>query len=83
MADFRLPQITAPTTDGKVGQIQAYLYQLTEQLQFALNNMENDKETIVKELQTVSPGGVKTEEEAVNNFNSIKALIIKIKRLKV
>ena len=39
--NLRLPNITDPTADGKIRQIQSYLYQTIEQLNWALNTLES------------------------------------------
>lgn len=75
--EIRLPNITAPTEAGKMQQMQSYMYQLVEQLNWALNTIEssgggNASSAIVyKQSEAVSP------KEAEATFNSIKALIIK------
>ena len=40
MIDIRLPKITGSSEREQLMQVKSYLYQLAEQLQFALNNME-------------------------------------------
>ena len=74
--DLKLPNITATSVDGKVEQVRAYLYQLTEQLKWALNSIDSAG---VKALQqgTKSNGKELTEQEAQATFGSIKSLIIK------
>lgn len=75
--DIRLPNITAPTTEGQMAQMQSYMHQLVEQLNWALNTVSNaqsgDASNIVidKQGEDISP------KEAEDTFNSIKALIIK------
>lgn len=75
--EIRLPNITAPTEAGKMQQMQSYMYQLVEQLNWALNTIEssgggNASSAIVyKQSEAVS------SKEAEDTFNSIKALIIK------
>lgn len=75
--DIRLPNITAPTTEGQMAQMQSYMHQLVEQLNWALNTVSNaqsgDAPNIVidKQDKDISP------KEAEDTFNSIKALIIK------
>ena len=75
MIDLRLPNITATTEAGKLQQVQSYMYQLVEQLNWALNNIDS--------ISTQPPSTVGTtahtaqEDEAASNFNSIKGLIIK------
>lgn len=75
--DIRLPNINAPTTEGQIKQMQSYMHQLVQQLNWALNAVDeaasgNTSSVVVsKQSESASP------EEAVNTFNSIKALIIK------
>jgi hypothetical protein len=74
--DLKLPNITAPTDAGKVEQIRSYLYQLTEQLKWALNSIESSNGGHI--VQTGNQSGTKelSEAEAQATFNSIKSLII-------
>ena len=73
--DLRLPNITAGTEGGQLVQIKSYLYQLTEQLQWALNTIETGKtnESVVLNASTSAP----SEEDVAKNFNALKSLIIK------
>lgn len=73
--DIKLPNISAGSDHGKIEQIHSYLYQLAEQLKFALNTIENSTPTVLKSSsQSSSP--IEVEKEAQTTFNSIKALII-------
>lgn len=74
--DIRLPKITEPTDSGKLQQIQTYLFQLVEQLNWALNNI-GDSVLPVQTGNTAYPAAQETDNDAVSNFNSIKGLIIK------
>lgn len=77
MIDIRLPNITATSSDGKIQQMQSYMHQLVEQLNWALNTVEtaqSDSSTPSVKYQKSAPA---TQEEAEETFNSIKALIIK------
>ena len=75
--DLRFPNITAPTADGQMAQMQSYMHQLVQQLNWALNTVNDavagNTSSVVasKEIESLSP------EEAANTFNSIKSLIIK------
>lgn len=75
--DIRLPNITASTPEGKLNQMQSYMHQLVQQLNWALNTVESaqagqESPTIVyKKSEPSSP------KDAEATFNSIKALIIK------
>ncbi len=74
--DIRLPNITASTEAGKLQQMQSYMYQLVEQLNWALNTVQSAQEgnTSAVVYQQKEPA---TPQEAEDTFNSIKALIIK------
>lgn len=74
--DIKFPSITAQSDSGKIEQIRGYLYQLADQLKYALNAMDSGG---TKVLQQGSNGNkvATTEKEAEATFNSIKALIIK------
>ena len=76
--DIRLPNITAPTDAGKLQQIQSYMHQLVEQLNWALNNIDitgsGSKANLVK---TSSAAPTSQKDDPISNFNSIKGLIIK------
>ena len=75
--DIRLPNITSSTTEGKMAQMQSYMHQLVQQLNWALNAIDeassgNTSSVVMsKQSESLSP------EEAVNTFNAIKSLIIK------
>ena len=74
--DIPRPNINATTEAGRLEQVRSYLYQMAEQLNFALNSVENKMETVVLETSKQSSGDP-TPEETLKNFSSIKALIIK------
>ena len=75
--DIRLPNITATTPDGQMKQMQSYMHQLVQQLNWALNTIDeaaagNTSSVVMsKQSENISP------EEAADTFNSLKALIIK------
>lgn len=73
--DIRLPVISAQTEAGQLAQVKSYLYQLAEQLKWALDTVETQtKDTVEQAIIAAGPSEMKTPE---NTFNSIKALIIK------
>lgn len=77
--DIRLPNINAPTEAGQLSQMRSYLYQFAEQMQWALNTLENGMSAEGVVLKN-SVGDVveKTEvAKAQDTFNSIKDIIIK------
>lgn len=74
--DIRFPNITAATADGKMAQMQSYMHQLVQQLNWALNTVSeaekgNTANVIIAAKDSILP------EDAADTFNSIKALIIK------
>ena len=73
--DIRQPNITAQTAEGKLAQMQSYLYQLTEQLQWALNSIDTTNGS-EKKVVYDAKGNVLGTTKAESNFNEIKALII-------
>lgn len=75
--DIRLPNINGKSDREQLVQIRSYLYQLAEQLQFALNTLETSKgNVIVSQPKSTAPSAaVKIDEVAT--FNAIKSLIIK------
>ena len=76
-ATFRLPNITATNDSGKLAQMQSYMYQLVEQLNWALNNVEAAAGGAVMPTVRVQQSDVISSKDAENTFNAIKALIIK------
>lgn len=74
--DINVPKITALNDSGKIEQIRSYLYQLAEQLKWALNSIESGGTKVLHKGSTATSVAV-AEEETQATFNSIKALIIK------
>jgi hypothetical protein len=74
--DIKFPNITAPTESGKIEQIRSYLFQLADQLKWALNSIESSGEKVLQQGNQ-STSKELTEKEAQASFNSVKALIIK------
>ena len=75
--DIRLPNITATDTEGKMAQMQSYMHQLVEQLNWALSTVDNAIQGNTSNVAVTSQKAQNSEEDAVSTFNSIKALIIK------
>lgn len=74
--DIKLPNISAPTDRGKIEQIKSYLYQLAEQLKWALNSINSNESNVVQQNgKTVE--NTEDKGDARATFNSIKSLIIK------
>ena len=70
--DIRLPNITATTESGKLQQMQSFMYQLVEQLNWALNNIDitggGSNANLVK---TSSAAPTTEKDDPISNFNSI------------
>ena len=77
--NFRLPNITATTPEGKLAQMQSFLYQTVEQLNWALNTIETGGGGTGTTSVKAAAGGGKAEDsnDELSSFNAIKALIIK------
>lgn len=77
-ANIRLPNITAKDTEGKMTQMQSYMHQLVEQLNWALDTVDsaiggNPHNIKMSSAQSSSM----SDQDALDTFNAIKALIIK------
>lgn len=77
--DIRLPNINASTEREQLIQVKSYLFQLAEQLQWALKNVDasNNTTTIVTTTAKSQQPSSHTAPSAESTFGSIKALIIK------
>lgn len=75
--NFRLPNITAPTPEGKLVQMQSFLYQTIEQLNWALNAIETGGGSGTVVNQSTGSGGNTEDKNSGASFNEIKSLIIK------
>lgn len=77
--DFRLPYITSDEPKTQLKQMQSYMYQLVEQLNYALEEVDK-KQTEVTEIIKSEKSPItdaEREQEASDTFSSIKSLIIK------
>lgn len=79
MFDIRFPNITATTEAGQLLQIKSYLYQFSEQLNWALNTLESNSGTSEAYESKDSSGasGSNEEDDKEASFTELKALIIK------
>ena len=75
--NIRLPNITAQNDAGKLAQVQSYMYQLVEQLNWALNAIETSSPGATQPTVKIQQSEALSPKEAEDTFNSIKALIIK------
>lgn len=77
--NINLPKITATTPSEQIRQMHSYLYQVVEQLNWALSNVDNNNNisNAPSNAVEIAQNETLTPQEAENTFNSIKALIIK------
>ena len=75
--DIRLPNINAQTTEGQMAQMQSYMHQLVQQLNWAFSTVAEAQSGNTSNIVIEKQGEDISPEEAENTFNSIKALIIK------
>lgn len=74
--ELRYPNITARSEREQLAQMKSYLYQLVEQLQYALNNIPSEGQTsqYVTKATSQAPS---VNVDPVATFSAIKSLIIK------
>ena len=77
--DIRFPNITATDEAGKLKQLQSYMHQLVEQLNWALNNIDSIGGTPTVYTGTANPTAQQyaAKDDPLSTFNGIKGLIIK------
>ena len=80
MADFRKPNLNAPTPEGKLKQVESYLFQLTNQLNFALKAADDEEKR--RGYSSLDSAKNSTEaksdgDEAQDTFLKLKNMIIK------
>lgn len=76
--NIRIPNITATSTTAQIRQVHSYLYQVVEQLNWALNNIESANNADTKGSSIVDSNATASQEEtSLDTFNGIKGLIIK------
>ena len=76
---LRLPNITAGNEAGKLLQVQSYLYQMVQELNYALGSLEAGTAGNGTNQARNTDSGKKspTEDDTAATFNAIKGLIIK------
>lgn len=76
--DIRLPAInTQGSAEAQIGQMRSYMYQLVEQLNWALSTLESGISEGKADRIEVAGSAAMSEKDAQNTFNSIKSMIIK------
>jgi hypothetical protein len=68
MIDIKYPNITSTTDRGQLEQVRAYLYQLADQLKFALNTIDGDVAKILQKYQSNQEKNEIAEEKANELF---------------
>lgn len=76
MINLRLPNITAQDERGQLEQIRRYLYQFAEQLNWALNNIDNKAAEATQKVEATTEQK-NAVEQAQATFSEVKSLIIK------
>lgn len=76
--EIRLPNITGTTEKEQLSQVKSYLYQLAQQLQWAIGYIgtSNGADTSVTKASNSSQVGLPSGVVAQSTFNAIKPLII-------
>ena len=73
--NLRLPNITATTDAGKLQEIHGFLYQLVQELNWALSTVDN---AAAQSPKSAAPApATASGSDSISTFNSIKSLIIK------
>ena len=77
--NIRIPNLTATSTQEQIRQVHSYLFQVVEQLNWALNSIESASggANTSATPSANSNSQASQEETSLNTFNSIKGLIIK------
>ena len=77
--NIRIPNITANSTAEQIRQVHSYLFQVVEQLNWALNNIETANVATKANDSATNSGNTQAPQEKlpIDTFNSIKGLIIK------
>lgn len=77
LINFTLPELNGEVTDKEIKQIKNYLYQLTEQMKFYLNNIDTDNFTddYKKQLQQMI-----SDETANMDMSKVNSLINRYKK---
>lgn len=74
---LRLPEINAVTDREKLQQIKSYLYQMTQELNLALETVEKEREELVTNAASSASKAVQDATTPLKTFAAVKALIIK------
>lgn len=75
--NFRLPNITAKDEVGQLRQMQSFLHQLVQELNYAMKTVEGGSSGAVAYQSKAASAGGSDNAKAQATFNDIKSLIIK------
>lgn len=76
-SNFRYPNITGTTYPEKLAQVQSYLHQLVDQLNYALQNMESGGSGATLSTARGGTAMAETPFDTTSAFKNLKSLIIK------
>lgn len=71
------PNITAPTESGKIAQMQSWLYQLVEQLNYVNNTIEFDQLTEETRSALGSTVSKQIEKAISSQYEQVKSIVVK------
>lgn len=74
---MRLPSINAPTPEGQMQQMRGYLFQLAQEMEFAINSIESGTAIATGPTGVQRSSGREARSGIGENFGEIKSLIIK------
>ena len=74
---LRLPEINAVTDREKLQQIKSYLYQMTQELNFALESVDKSQKELVETTVASASKAVKDATTPQKTFAAVRDLIIK------
>ena len=77
--EIRLPNINASSDTDKIKQMQSYMYQMVQQLNWALNHIDSvgvqANQNVIQAAPTAQEKS--PDDDSIDTFNSVKGLIIK------
>lgn len=75
--NLRYPDLNAPDTEGKLRQLQSYLYQLVDALNMGMEQQAAAAKEVTEAARQIGQSVKELPATPMENFQSIKALIIK------
>lgn len=78
ICEFRFPNITGSTTQEQMAQFRSYMHQLVEQLNWAMNSIDQVQTQVVTNInKTIEKSANKEDPDIEVTFDALKPLIIK------